>query len=256
MLMEVRLKKIKQIINEQQHATMDELAEQLNVSKDTIRRDLIKLEEQHIIRRTHGGAVLVEKEASIFDYDQRSTKLHQVKTQLGKIAESKIKTNSSVIFDSSTTVEKVIQYLFNKRITAITNSLIHATLLAKMKEVTISVLPGKLHKTQLFLHGADTIEKLKQYHVDYTLLGVFALSNEGVFIHTEEEGLVKRQMIKQANTVIAIADHTKMGKTGFFKICDLSEIDLLITDLMPNPSLKQALIENHVACLILDKIKE
>lgn len=253
MLIEVRLKKIKKMIKERQSATIDELAEQLNVSKDTIRRDLIKLEEQQVIRRTHGGAVLAEKAASIFDYDQRSSKMAQVKRQLGKLAETQIKSDTSIIFDSSTTIEGVIKYLDNKNITAITNSLIHAMLLAKVKETTISLLPGKLHKTQLFLHGADTIDKLKQYNVDYTLLGVFALSNEGIFIHTEEEGLVKRQMVQQAKTVIALADHTKMAKTGFFKVCDLSEIDILITDLTPNPSLKQALIENHVKCLTLDK---
>lgn len=253
MLREIRLKKIIKIMNEKQNAAIDDLAEQLEVSKDTIRRDLMKLEEKNIVRRTHGGAILLEKEATIFDYEQRSTKLNGVKLQLGKTAAGIIKDNSSAIFDSSTTVENVINQIGMKPLTAITNSLTHAMLLAKRSATTIMLLPGKLHKTQLFLHGADTIEKLKQYSVDYTFLGVFALSSEGIFIHTEEEGLVKRQMVKQAKTVVALADHTKMDKTGFFKVCDLKEIDFLVTDQPPSKQLQQALINNQVECLILDQ---
>lgn len=84
MLREIRLKKIIKIMKEKQNLAIDDLAEQLEVSKDTIRRDLMKLEEKNIVRRTHGGAILLEREATIFDYEQRSTKLNGVKLQLGK----------------------------------------------------------------------------------------------------------------------------------------------------------------------------
>ncbi|WP_285697165.1 DeoR family transcriptional regulator, partial [Enterococcus hirae] len=84
MLREIRLKKIIKIMKEKQNAAIDDLAEQLEVSKDTIRRDLMKLEEKNIVRRTHGGAILLEREATIFDYEQRSTKLNRQKIKLGK----------------------------------------------------------------------------------------------------------------------------------------------------------------------------
>ncbi|MFV0555849.1 MAG: hypothetical protein ACK5LM_01930 [Lactovum sp.] len=60
----------------------------------------------------------------------------------------------------------------------------------------ISVLSSKPHKQQLFLYGSDTVKKIEQYCTDYALLGVFALSEEGLFIHTEEKGMVKRQIVK------------------------------------------------------------
>ena len=141
MLREIRLKKIIKIMKEKQNAAIDDLAEQLEVSKDTIRRDLMKLEEKNIVRRTHGGAILLEREATIFDYEQRSTKLNGVKLQLGKTAAAIIKDNSSVIFDSSTTVESVINQIGMKPLTAITNSLTHAMLLAKRSATTITLLP-------------------------------------------------------------------------------------------------------------------
>ncbi len=251
MLMEERLMKIISNLKKQHSVSVEELAEELNVSKDTIRRDLIKLEKQKQLRRTHGGAILAEKEAPIFDYEQRASKSNHLKEALGRRASSFVEDGDSIIVDSSTTIERVIHHLTDKKIQAITNSLVHAMLLAKGKGTTISLLPGKLNKTQLYLYGTETTEKLKQYKVDYTFLGVYALSSEGVFIHTEEEGLVKRQMVEQAATVIAVADHTKLDKTGFFKVCDLAALDVLVTDRPLSKRLEEALNNCHVTCVFI-----
>lgn len=246
MLKEERIQRIKTLIDQEKSASIEDLADRLEVSKDTIRRDLIQLAKQRQIKRTHGGALAIQKEATIFDYEQRSTILNDVKKQMAEQALEIMADPSSIIFDSSTTVEAVIRELPDKRIHAVTNSLSHALLLAKYPKTAISLLPGRLHKEQLFLFGTETVEQLKNYQADYTLLGVFALSNEGLFIHTEEEGLVKRQMIQQGRRVIALADHTKLDKTGFYKVCDLSAIDYLITDQKPPKALAKALTENHV----------
>lgn len=252
MLIEQRLEKIKAIIEEERSATMAYLAEKLKVSKDTIRRDLIKLEEQNILRRTHGGAVSLDREATIFNYQQRSKKHNQIKEQIAYKTAEMIKNNCSIIFDSSTTVEAVIRKLHNKTIYAITNSLTHAILLAQFEKAEVAVLPGALHKEQLFLYGSETVKKIEHYHTDYTMLGVFAISADGLFIHTEAEGLVKRQMIEQGNTVIAVADHTKLNTTGLFKVCDLNAIDVLITDQVPQQEFLTSLQNNNVNIITLD----
>ena len=103
------------------------------------------------------------------------------------------------------------------------------------------------------MYGAETVEKLSQYQVDFTILGVFALSNNGLFIHTEEEGLVKRKMIQQGKQVIALADHTKHNKEGFFKICDLKEIDYLITDEKIEGELMNNLNDNNVKVVTINE---
>lgn len=255
MLIAQRLEKIKQILEKEKSVSIEELAETLAISKDTVRRDLIKLENKQVVKRTHGGAVLATKEAEIFDYVQRSAKYYPIKQKIAKKVREVIPNDVSVLFDSSTTVEAVIRELSDRKIHAITNSLTHAQLLAGFEKTTISMLPGTLHKEQLFLYGADTIDKLSQFRTDYTLLGVFALSKEGLFIHTEEEGLVKRKMVQQGNFVIAAADHTKLGTTGFFKVCELSEIDLLITDRTPEKELLAKLTEENVEIMITEKRK-
>jgi DeoR family transcriptional regulator, carbon catabolite repression regulator len=246
MLIEDRLKKIRTIIQEKKSITIETLVSLIGVSKDTIRRDLIKLEQDNVIKRTHGGAVVNNRDALIFDHTQRSGTLNLVKKRIAQKAAELIKDNTNVIFDSSTTVEAVIPYLKGIDILSITNSLTVANLLAKNKTREVKLLPGSLHNEQLFLYGSETIQKLTEYHVDYVLLGVFAISEKGIFIHTEEEGLVKRQMVMQGTKVIALADHTKINTTGFFKICDLSLIDYLVTDSCPSENFINTLKENNV----------
>lgn len=252
MLIEERLTKIKNIIEENKSASIEALSEALGVSKDTIRRDLIKLEKQNVLRRTHGGAVSANREAVIFNYEQRASKFNLLKEQIAQKAATIIKDNCSILFDSSTTVEAVIRQLGDKRIYAITNSLTHANALSTFEKTDISLLPGKLHKQQLFLYGSDTVKKIEQYCVDYTLLGVFAMSEHGLFIHTEEEGLVKRQMVAQGNIVIALTDHTKFDTTGFFKVCSLAEIDMVITDQQPSEQLTKSLKANNVKIILTE----
>lgn len=116
----------------------------------------------------------------------------------------------------------------------------------------ISVLPGKLYKQQLFLYGSDTVKKIEQYCTDYALLGVFTLSEEGLFIHTEGEGMVKWQMVKQGNYVMTLTDHTKFGTTCLFKVCSLSEIDMLITDKQLSAVLTQKLESNNVEIVLTE----
>jgi DeoR/GlpR family transcriptional regulator of sugar metabolism len=249
MFIEDRLNRIKKIIQENKSVSIETLVSRMGVSKDTIRRDLIRLEQDNVIKRTHGGAVINSRDALIFDYSQRSGTLNPVKEQIAKKAAELIQDNASVIFDASTTVEAVIPKLADKHILAITNSLTNANRLAKNATADVKILPGKLHKEQLFLFGSETIQKLAEYHVDYVLLGIFAISDKGVFIHTEE-GLVKRQMVMQGTRVIALADNSKINTTGFFKVCDLSLIDCLITDIRPDDSFIQALQESDVELIL------
>lgn len=251
MLIEERSNKIQEYLNEKKSASIEELAELLQVSKDTIRRDLMKLEQKNRVKRIHGGAMLVTREALIFDYEERSNQFQGIKEKLAIKSSQLISDNSSILLDASTTVEAVIPHLNHKGILAITNSLSHAILLAQLENCEINLLPGRLHKKQLFISGAETVNKIGEYKVDYALLGVFALNQEGLFIHTEEEGLVKRQMIQQSKQVIALADHSKINTTGFFKVCELNDIDLLITDKQPNEDFSRALTENNVTLILV-----
>ena len=141
---------------------MEALAEQVSVSKDTIRRDLIRLEKEGHLKRTHGGAISVQSEATIYDYAQRIMKHPEKKQAIAQKVWANI-LNKRPFFDSSTTVEAAIRAMENSPIHAITNSLSHALLLAQMDQTKITVLPGQLHKQQLFLFGAETVAKVGEF---------------------------------------------------------------------------------------------
>lgn len=246
MLKEERLERIYRHISEVKKATIEELTALLPISKDTVRRDLIKLEEQGRIKRIHGGAMLPDQDAIIYDYHQRSQQFSEKKQLMAKKAAGLIGPSATILFDTSTSVEAVIPELSGKQIEAVTNSLTLATRLAALATAVIHLLPGKLDKEQLFLSGGETLSKICDYQTDYTLLGVYAIDQEGLYIHTEEEGLVKRGMIQQGRKVIAIADHTKIGTKGFFKISGLEQIDVLITDQRPPTMFIEALRQQDV----------
>ena len=133
------------------------------MSKDTIRRGLDPVSKTATNQTDPWRCFLaIQKEATIFDYEQRSTILNDVKKkQMAEQALEIMAEPSSIIFDSSTTVEAVIRELPDKRIHAVTNSLSHALLLANHPKTVISLLPGRLHKEQLFLFGTETVEQLK-----------------------------------------------------------------------------------------------
>jgi DeoR/GlpR family transcriptional regulator of sugar metabolism len=89
--------------------------------------------------------------------------------------------------------------------------------------------------------------------VDKVFIGVVGISERGLSIAHEEDGMVKRKMISQANQVIALADHSKLGVTDFFLYADLHEIDLLITDKEPDKSFRDLLDKNNVELLVAEE---
>ena len=142
-------------MNEQKVFPWKLLAEQVSVSKDTIRRDLIRLEKEGHLKRTHGGAISVQSEATIYDYAQRIMK-HPEKNKplpksLGKYSQTSVH-----FFDSSTTVEAAIRAMENSPIHAITNSLSHALLLAQMDQTKLQYYLGNCINNNSFVWGRNS----------------------------------------------------------------------------------------------------
>lgn len=150
-----------------------------------------------------------------------------------------------MIFDASTTVQACAEHLPDLNCTIITNSINQAEVLSSRKGVDIHLLGGKPQKEHRFLYGASVIEKLSSYHVDKALIGVVGVSEHGLSIAHEEDGMVKRKIISQAEQVIALADHSKIGRTDFFQYAELSDIDLLITDRSPDKEFQRSLINTE-----------
>lgn len=256
MFQEERLAAILDFLKTNKRISVDQICVLFDVSRDTARRDLVRLEEDKLIVRTRGGAILPSGHHEVNDYSNRLKIVSEEKNNIGKIAASLIYPNDRIILDASTTVQYCAEHIENINCTVITNSINQAEILSSNSEVNIQLLGGKLQKEHRFLYGSSVLEKLSEYHVDKAFIGVVGISDKGLTIAHEEDGMVKRKMIQQANQVIVLADHTKLGNTDFFKFANLQDIDLLITDITPEKAFLDLLRKYDVELLIANQEDE
>jgi DeoR family transcriptional regulator, carbon catabolite repression regulator len=250
MFQEERLRSIIDHLKIAKRISVDEICSLFGVSRDTARRDLVRLEDENAIIRTRGGAILPTIHHEVKDYFNRLTMVSSEKKRIGEKAASLITPGDSVILDTSTTVQACAEHLEDIKCTVITNSINQADILSKNPNVHIHLLGGEFHKEQRFLYGTSVIEKLSHYHVDKTFIGVVGVSDKGLTVVHEEDGMVMRKMIMQADQVILLADHTKIGVTGYFRFATLEQVDLFITDKEPNVEFLEVLEKNDVELLI------
>ncbi|PLR86582.1 DeoR/GlpR transcriptional regulator [Bacillus canaveralius] len=253
MYQEERLLAILQFLKANKRISVEQICSLFQVSRDTARRDIVKLEEEKAIVRTRGGAILPTSNHAIKNYSSRLKMVSEEKHVIGQKAASLIYPHDRVILDASTTVQACAEHLGHIDCTIITNSINQAEVLSSKSKVNIQLLGGKLHKEHRFLYGASVLEKLTEYHVDKAFIGVVGISEKGLTIAHEEDGGVKRKMMQQADQVIVLADHTKLGITDFYRFAGLEDIDLLITDKTPPKPFRELLSKYNVELLTPDE---
>jgi DeoR/GlpR family transcriptional regulator of sugar metabolism len=252
MYQEERLIAILNYLENNKRISADQICTLFDVSRDTARRDLVRLEEDQKVVRTRGGAILPTPRHEIKDYANRLKMVSSEKKRIGQRAASLIQNGERIILDTSTTVQACAENMGEIPCTVMTNSINQAEILSSNPNADILLLGGILQKEHRFLYGSSVIEKLSQYKVDKAFIGVVGLSGSGLTLAHEEDGMVKRKMISQADQVIVLADHTKIGVTEFFRFAELSDIDLLITDKMPDKNFINILQRFNVELLIAE----
>ena len=256
MYQEERLFSIMEFLRQHKRITVEQICSLFQVSRDTARRDIVKLEKERSIIRTRGGAILPAVHHVVENYSRRLEIVSEEKKTIGKKASSLIHSDDRIILDTSTTVQSCAEQIDNIACTVITNSINQAEVLSSHPKLNIQLLGGTLQKEHRFLYGTSVVEKLSDYHVDKVFIGVVGISDRGLTNVHEVDGVVKRKMIKQADQVIVLADHTKLGVTGFFRFADLQDVDILITDRTPPASFRELLDRHNVELLTADQDKE
>ncbi|MDR6225126.1 DeoR/GlpR family DNA-binding transcription regulator [Desmospora profundinema] len=244
MYQEERLRKIREYLEQYKRISVQEICDRFGVSRDTARRDLVKLDEQGVILRTRGGALLPEKEVK--SYRERLESAAGEKEAIGREAAGLIRDGEHLILDASTTVQAVAASLTAEDVTVVTNSIDIASVLADRPHVSVRLLGGKLHPKHRYVYGATTVAMLRNYRVDKAFLGASGITPEGVFYPDEEDGQVIRESLQCAGQVIVLADATKFHRRFFYRVCDLGSIDRLVTDQPPPADLQRALEEQEV----------
>ena len=225
-----RRNKIVEMLGRQQTVTNAELMEKFGISIETVRRDLAYLEGKGLLERVYGGAVRKAFLNTELEYISREKVSSNEKTAIATEAEKLIDSNDTVFFDLGTTVQEIARKIDkNKKITAITNSLRTATALSE-NNCEIIMTGGHLRNGELALSGSIAENNMSLFNLDKAVIGVAGITEDGITDFVFNEASLRAQAIKNAGKVIAVADHTKFGIKAMCRVCDISQIDVLITD--------------------------
>lgn len=247
---EERLVRLMDYLQQHQRVTAGMICDLFNVSRDTARRDIVKLVESGNVVRTRGGVMLPRLTKEVSGYKERLILESAGKQEIGQIAAALVKDGDYVIFDASTTVHFTAQCLEAEDVTVVTNAIDVASVLADKEGVTVHLLGGTLNGKHRFLYGTATLQKLSEYQVNKLFLGACGITADGISYPYEEDGAVKREMIRHADQVILLADSTKFGKRLFHRISGLESIDMVITDKEPDEAMTQVLRDYDIEVIV------
>ena len=225
-------------------ASMNYLCKRLYASRSTIRRDLLSLEEDGILKRSHGYVSLIVKSAKESPIGMRQIENQDKKQSIAKKTDSLIKDGMVIFLDSSSTVCQLAPILKTKHnITIITNGINIANELSHAQNLTCFLCPGVLKHQSLSIVGEFTSEFIKNFHAELAILSCKAIRENGVFEGDDSQGLVKKSMMENADKTILLCDTTKENAVGFFKTSDFEKLSCLISDASFSPSLQKILEE-------------
>lgn len=225
-------------------ASMNYLCKRLYASRSTIRRDLLSLEEDGILKRSHGYVSLIVKSAKESPIGMRQIENQDKKQSIAKKTDSLIKDGMVIFLDSSSTVCQLAPILKTKHnITIITNGINIANELSHAQNLTCFLCPGVLKHQSLSIVGEFTSEFIKNFHAELAILSCKAIRENGVFEGDDSQGLVKKSMMENADKTILLCDTTKENAVGFFKTSDFDKLSCLISDASFSPSLQKILEE-------------
>jgi DeoR/GlpR family transcriptional regulator of sugar metabolism len=246
-----RLAVIRQLIKNEKKVFVTQLSRQFEVTEETIRRDLEKLELEGLITRTYGGAVLSSTaEAVNVPFYQRSRINIQAKQELAIKAIPLLQNKRTIATDSSSTVIELIKLIKNwENITLLTNSM---EIVRELYESSLTIISvgGEFNRNSLSFQGSMAETNIANYNVDILVLSCKGLDmGKGIFDSYESEARVKKAMIRHANKVVLLADHSKFNQTAFVQLADFTEIQAIVTDKDPGPEWRQFAQANSINLL-------
>jgi DeoR family fructose operon transcriptional repressor len=215
------------------------LARELDVTPETVRRDLSALERHGLVRRVHGGAIPVERLGFEPGLADREGLLSVEKELIAKAALDELPDGGSIILDAGTTTVRLAEMLpTDRELTVVTHALPVATVLATRPGITLHLVGGTVRGRTLAAVGSWALRDLADIQADVVFLGTNGLTVEhGLTTPDLAEAAVKRALVAAARRVVVLADHTKIGRADFAYVAPLSDVDTVITDTGVAPEL-------------------
>ncbi|HUN06302.1 MAG TPA: DeoR/GlpR family DNA-binding transcription regulator [Aggregatilineales bacterium] len=207
-----------------------QLSEELNLSEDTIRRDLRELAQEGLLQRVHGGALPASP--AVVDFAGREDIHTDSKIQIGRGAAALIKDGQVVILDGGTTAVQVARHLpRHLRATVVTHSPRIAMELMEYPGIEVIIIGGRLFKHSIVTVGAVAIEAISHIRADVYFMGVTGIHPEaGLSTGDLEEAYIKRALSERAAETYVLASQEKLGAASQYVVCALTEVSGLIVE--------------------------
>lgn len=229
------------------HRTIAELAVALDVSEETIRRDLKRLSKEGLIEKHHGSASL-RNYSSESSFEQRYTENREMKEEVAKLAAETINNGDVVFLDIGTTTAFVAHALKDHHdLTIVTNSVVIANIMFSQNNFKTYLTGGEVRSHDGGLFGPDAKEFVSRYCINKAILSTAAIHHaHGFLTHHLNEAELYGEIAKQAEVTLVCADASKYNKRAPIKLFDLEDVDVLLSDKMPAKALRKALAKSKV----------
>lgn len=230
---------------------VSELARDFEVTEETIRRDLDRLDKEGLLSKTYGGAVAKQTSTLDLPYNVRESVNVEQKQMIAEKIARLIQDRERIMLDSSSTALYVLRKLKDKKnLTIITNSVKVLIELAEKSDWTVLSTGGVLKQNALSLTGSSAEKMIHSYHVDTAICSCKGLDMQlGVMDSNEQDCLIKQAMLASAERRILALDSEKFDKKSFVKVCGLQNLDLLVTDQAPSSAWRRFCAERDIDLL-------
>ena len=239
MLTQERYNYILDMLFSKKTVRVSQLALALNVSSETIRRDLEYLEKECLLTRVHGGAALVRVDAGQGTFSNRLSRSVQEKEYIAKIAVEFISEGQTISLDHSTTclaLAREIKKRF-KSLTIVTNSLEVLNTICDVSSFITIYLGGLYNYNEHACFGPHVIEMIRRFNTDMAFIGVGGISlKEGCTENLYDAGETLKAFLEVTQRIIIVADSSKFDVVTLMQVCKIEDVDTIITDktLKPN----------------------
>jgi DeoR family deoxyribose operon repressor len=253
-----RIRNVINLLNQKAELSVKEISGMLHVSDMTVRRDLDALERQGTIRRTHGGAVLLDPSTSVRDpyvLGEQTTKHVREKNLIGIKAASLVQPQETIFLDSGSTTPFIAKHLSpDLPITVLCYTLTNALEFYPRKNTNLILLGGFLHRDSNIFHSIENRALISNTRADRAFISTGGFDAElGLTTYFYYEADIKREMIRSARQIILITDSTKFGKISITYFAGLDEIDTIITDEGIPEEYRNILEERGIELIIADQ---
>lgn len=232
-------------------ASVLELSQQFYISETSIRRDLSRLERSGLIRKTYGGAILLQGDNEVISLEARRQVDHEAKLVIARKAAEQIRNGQVVFLDSSSTAMLMVPFLSGlANLSVVSNGLKTASALAAYPQFKVYVLGGLLNTHTFSMCGTLTCQMLQDLHAGILFVSPKGVDKNGnVYCADEEEAYVRHLMMKNSEKTILLCNHSKLGQRGAFHLCTLKEIDTFVCDQTPEEKWLELLRDQDVDLL-------